>query len=72
MKGARKGEGNIVFDESGLLTPRSIRNGFKSPGGFEGFEQRRGGGCDSLTREGGVSSRRWSAPPRVRLTFTES
>ena len=50
MKGVRKGKGDIIFDESRLLVPRGIRNGLKFPGGFEGFEQRCGGGCDSLTR----------------------
>ena len=72
MKGVRKGKGDIIFDESRLLVPRGIHNGLKFPGGFEGFEQRRGGGCDSLTREDDVNSRAWSAPQRARLTFTDS
>ena len=49
MKGVRKGKGNIVFDESGFPTPGGIRDRFKFPRGFKGFEQRRGGGCDGLT-----------------------
>jgi len=72
MQGVRKGKGDIVFDESRLLPARGIRDGLKFPGSFESFEQRRGGGCDSLTRVDGVNSRGWGAPRGLRLTFTES
>ena len=57
MQRVRKGKGYLVFDESKLLSSRDVRGGLKSPGGFEGFEQRCRGGCDSLTKADGVSSR---------------
>jgi hypothetical protein len=72
VQGIRKGKGDVIFDESQLLAPRGVLNRLKSPGCFEGFEQRRGGGCDSLTRAGGVNSQGWSALRGLRLTFTES
>jgi hypothetical protein len=56
VQGVRKSKGDIVFDESRLLPPGGIYNRLKFPGGFEGFEQRCGGGCDSLTRVDGVIS----------------
>ena len=56
MKGVRKCKGDIILDESSLLTPSGTRNGLEFPGGFKGLEQRCGGGGDSLTREDGVNS----------------
>ena len=55
MKGVRECKGDIILDESRLLTPSGTRNGLKSPGGFKGFEQWCGGRCDSLTKERTVS-----------------
>jgi len=48
VKGVRKCKGDAVLDESRFLTPSGIRNRLKLPGGFKGFEEWRGGGCDSL------------------------
>jgi len=72
MQGVRKGKDDIVFDESRFLPFRSVHDRLKSPGCFEGLEQRCGGGCDSLTRADGVSPGGWGAPRGLRLTFTES